>query len=358
MAELLRNKQINVWRGNDTPPTKYHLWVYDDTKLRLFDGSAWQTFLDNPGLTVKDNPDGSVTVANGNSSFTLIARGTGLALDHEGSVITLTSSAITNIGTDDWLEWKNKTLYHKLVNLETKEFGPVTDSSNSLAFSVPYISVDDAGHVVNGGTHSVTIPAQVAQNPVSDTDTKSYPVLLATTDEKGSITGEANKDVSLSLKVAYDGSATTKTLVTQGIEALGEVKVTGGNLKVDTGYYIEGNVKGNVEGTALPKEHASIKPDYGIGTSANPNAGVDAVDASAFYGHVKLEDTLPTEEPVAGWATENVNGGVAAGKGIAATPLMVYRAVNASKDYSDSLFGDDFSKQQDGKYNISWIEIT
>ena len=24
------NKNISVWRGNDTPPTDYHLWIKDD----------------------------------------------------------------------------------------------------------------------------------------------------------------------------------------------------------------------------------------------------------------------------------------------------------------------------------------
>jgi hypothetical protein len=27
------NKNISVWRGSDTPPTNYHLWLKDDNKL-------------------------------------------------------------------------------------------------------------------------------------------------------------------------------------------------------------------------------------------------------------------------------------------------------------------------------------
>lgn len=48
MAEsMVNNKQVNFWRGDQTPPTIYHIWIKDNSKMLLFDGSKWVVFLDN-----------------------------------------------------------------------------------------------------------------------------------------------------------------------------------------------------------------------------------------------------------------------------------------------------------------------
>ena len=35
------NKNISVWRGSDTPPTKHHLWIKDDNSIYSHDGDNW-----------------------------------------------------------------------------------------------------------------------------------------------------------------------------------------------------------------------------------------------------------------------------------------------------------------------------
>lgn len=35
------NKNISVWRGNNTPPTEYHLWIKNDNEIYIFNGEEW-----------------------------------------------------------------------------------------------------------------------------------------------------------------------------------------------------------------------------------------------------------------------------------------------------------------------------
>lgn len=44
---MVNNKQVNFWRGDQTPPTIYHIWIKDNSKMLLFDGEQWVVFLDN-----------------------------------------------------------------------------------------------------------------------------------------------------------------------------------------------------------------------------------------------------------------------------------------------------------------------
>ena len=47
---MVNNKQVNLWRGDQTPPTIYHIWVKDNSKLLLYDGEKWVVFLDNKDI--------------------------------------------------------------------------------------------------------------------------------------------------------------------------------------------------------------------------------------------------------------------------------------------------------------------
>lgn len=44
---MVNNKQVNFWRGDMTPPTIYHIWIKDNSKMLLYDGEKWIVFLDN-----------------------------------------------------------------------------------------------------------------------------------------------------------------------------------------------------------------------------------------------------------------------------------------------------------------------
>ena len=44
---MVNNKQVNFWRGDTIPPTIYHIWIKDNSKMLLYDGEKWVVFLDN-----------------------------------------------------------------------------------------------------------------------------------------------------------------------------------------------------------------------------------------------------------------------------------------------------------------------
>ena len=51
---MRQNKQVNLWRGTDPPPTLYHIWFKDESQLLRYDENVkdWVVFLDS-GRIVK-----------------------------------------------------------------------------------------------------------------------------------------------------------------------------------------------------------------------------------------------------------------------------------------------------------------
>lgn len=52
---MIKNKQVNLWRGPDPPPTIYHIWLKDESQLLRYDEEEqqWLIFLDSKGLLQK-----------------------------------------------------------------------------------------------------------------------------------------------------------------------------------------------------------------------------------------------------------------------------------------------------------------
>lgn len=59
----LNNKQVSIWRGNDEPPTKYHIWItkfiirqeplIEEWILRLFNGVEWVPFINDAEIAAQ-----------------------------------------------------------------------------------------------------------------------------------------------------------------------------------------------------------------------------------------------------------------------------------------------------------------
>ncbi len=57
---MINNKQVNIWRGSDEPPTKFHIWITESITqinpsltewvLKLHDGIEWIPFVHNADL--------------------------------------------------------------------------------------------------------------------------------------------------------------------------------------------------------------------------------------------------------------------------------------------------------------------
>ena len=46
---MIENKQVNLWRGSQEPPTLYHIWLKDESQLLRYDEDLkdWLVFLDS-----------------------------------------------------------------------------------------------------------------------------------------------------------------------------------------------------------------------------------------------------------------------------------------------------------------------
>lgn len=44
---MINNKQVNLWRGTNPPPTIYHVWIYNNEKILLYNGEEWVLFVDD-----------------------------------------------------------------------------------------------------------------------------------------------------------------------------------------------------------------------------------------------------------------------------------------------------------------------
>lgn len=55
---MINNKQVNIWRGTDSPPTEYHVWIREgptSVRLLLFNGVEWVVFLDDAATIARVN---------------------------------------------------------------------------------------------------------------------------------------------------------------------------------------------------------------------------------------------------------------------------------------------------------------
>lgn len=347
MAALVNNRQVNIWRGSDEPPTIHHVWIRNETSLYLYDSSVeqWVSFMEYPGITVSRLQSGTgVMVSTGDTYFILSTQGSALGMNINNNTIQLVSNALTTIDTEAPLSYKEGVLLHdKPDSLKFEEgqvyrdVGPSTSVSGTSSFSVPKFTVDATGHVIKADTVSVDIPNYVAQNPLNDSQ-GTYQILLSSSSKQEKETGEVNKTSKLQYR---DG-----TLITQGIE------VQGGNVIIDPKYKIigtlEGDIIGNVTGEATPKNHADYTDKYGLGSGPNE-------EGKALYGHVSLMDSFQKSGDLV-----IVDPGLT--EGIAASPRLVYDAVNIAVNKAvaatSNLFGGDFENTTvAGKYNIAWVEI-
>lgn len=266
---------------------------------------------------------GSVKVQIGNSFFLMSTAGESISVRKgDGNRIIISSNALSRVDTEPPLEWDaaNRKLLHKESGAVPGSYGQSTNLGNASIFVIPNITVDSTGHITSAENHNIEIRDYVEQlapsNLMGDRN-----ILLSYNEASNNMdTSQVRKANGLVFN-----DATQKMTVAGGMNSNGPVNVNHGDLSVLDGYII-GNLKGDVQGQATPKIHLSLKPEYG-GASTK------------LYGHVKLQDILNTR-PDPSSDNENINDTniVAA---IAASPLMVWNAIQTAKDYADSILGSN-----------------
>jgi hypothetical protein len=305
-----------------------------------------------PSLVVSES--GSiVTVTLGDSDFTISTSGSGLSVRKgTGNQIIFNSSSLTSIDAISPLEWKDNKLIHKDSGVTAGSYGSSSTLTNASTFYIPNIVVDTKGHITKASDTTVTIRDYVEQ--VAQSDKAEDHSILTSYNALNQI--DEVSQVRKANGLTYN-DGTKKLTVSGGIISNSNIEVTNGDLLVDKGYII-GNLKGDITGQAIPKIHLSAKPEYG-GAS------------KGLYGHVLLQDDLPTSIPNASSDnTTTTNTEIVA---IAASPRMVWnlkeyvdsKGINVTgynsngdkMDLSSSfVFSKDF-QTDNSNVQISWIEI-
>lgn len=293
------------------------LVFFEDTREMWICGTYFS--IGYPGIQVSE-VGGSVKVEIGNSYFLMSTTGDSISVRKgDGNRIIFNSNALNRVDTEDPLEWNvsERKLYHMASGVNTGSYGQSTTLGNASIFIVPYITVNSTGHITSVENKNVEIRDYVEQlAPSSSLGERN--VLLSYNEASNTVdTSQVRKANGLTFN-----DALKRLTVTGGMVSNGPVNVNHADLTVTDGYLV-GKLKGDVEGEATPKIHLSAKPEYG-GAS------------TMLYGHVKLQDVLNIK-PDPSSTNENVNNvNVVA---TAASPLMVWNAIETAKSYADGLLG-------------------
>lgn len=277
-----------------------------------------------PSIEVSE-VSGSVKVQIGNSFFLLTPTGDSISLRKgDGNRIIISSNALNRVDTEPPLKWdaSNRKLLHMESGVASGSYGQSTNLGNASVFVVPNFIVDATGHITFAENHNIEIRDYVEQVAPSNQMAERNILLSYNEANNNMDTSQVRKANGLTFN-----DATQRITVAGGMVSDGAVTVNHGDVSVLDGYII-GKLKGDVEGQATPKIHLSLKPEYG-GASTK------------LYGHVKLQDIL-SRKPDPSSDNENINDTnvVAA---IAASPLMVWNAIETAKSYADSILGSNNS---------------
>lgn len=275
-----------------------------------------------PSIEISES-SGSVKVSIGNSFFLLSTAGESISVRKgDGNRIIISSNALNRVDTEPPLEWNvsDRKLLHMDSGVAPGSYGQSTSLGNASVFIVPNIMVDSTGHITYAQNYNVEIRDYVEQLAPSTLAGNRNVLLSYNADSESMDTSQVRKANGLLFN-----DSTRRLTVEGGIDTNGAVFVNHGDLSVLDGYII-GHLKGDVEGEVKPKIHLSTKPEYG-GASIN------------LYGHVKLQDVL-NNKPEPSSDNENINDPNIT-NAIAASPLMVWNAIQTAKDYADSILGSN-----------------
>lgn len=323
------------------------LCFIEDTNEIWFNNHFFQAGHESISVSEMDN---IVTVSLSEDSFNISPGSESITVrkGNDNNII-ISCSALTQIDTDDYLEWSNNTLSHKDSGIDAGTYGSTSNSTGTNAINTININVDSAGHIKSIGTVSNTIRDYTEQKAL-DTDNKDRRVLLAERDGDNDDTNVTRKS-----KVTFNNSTellTVPKIKVTGAKDQNVLVIDSGNIKLTDGY-VEGKIKGDIEGSATPKIHISAQPNYG-GASLRT------------YGHVMLVDII-SDDVEESSSNEDLSDTTIEAK--AASPYavkkyfddhkMIVKAYNSQSNLEDLnrqwQFGEDF-KHSNNTIEINWKE--
>ena len=382
---MINNRQVNLWRGTDPPPTLYHIWI-KDKKLWMYNGTEWIVFIDS--ISVIDQYAQLVNAVDKLNAVTIneiplldspVLDASNLQVGKDLNLITATQSILDALEILD-----NK--FHNGYEIKLSEsqgtidvqIGPesfqlttsgnvsvrVGDGNKIIISSDAISDIDTEAplqwkdkkleHLKSGVTPagygesadqiravSFSIPYLVVDAYGHITEIKSTSVSIRDYVEQ---VAPSKDDIDRPLLESYNKTTETDNQParkTNGLtfnDSSGDLKVPGkivvskgaevtGGIIV-TGGVIKGTLEGDATGTATPKIHLSNETTYGPASTT-------------LYGHVILQDTLDSVEPKASNTNTDVSSGiiVTTEQAVAASPKMVFTALKVAKEYTDNEIG-------------------
>lgn len=94
---MINNRQVNLWRGNQEPPTIYHIWIKDNSKMLLYDGEEWVVFLDNKDILDRINEFLDSTVNGKPIKDNPVLDGTDINLGSNGTFVSSNNTIAENV---------------------------------------------------------------------------------------------------------------------------------------------------------------------------------------------------------------------------------------------------------------------
>lgn len=340
-----------------TIPEKLNPLIFiEETKEIWINGTYFNVGYPKIGV---EEISGVVYVNIGDSGFSISTTGDAISIRKGiNNNIILNSNALTYVPAESPLKWvdSSKKLIHEDSGVKSGNYGASSNISNASIITVPNITVNSTGHIIEANNINIGIRDYVVQLSSSSLLNGYRSILLSYSDSELEETSSVRKAYGLK----YDNSI-QKLLVEGGIETNNSITINEGDLKVSSGYIV-GKLKGDVEGEAIPKIHLSSLPEYG-GASTK------------LYGHVLIQDTVPLEDP--GMSSNNEDKNNTNVTAVAASPKMVWDSAQNIKDYInthgikitgigkneeliDLSSGFSFSSDFDVSENnvqINWIEI-
>lgn len=295
-----------------TIPNNLNPIIFVEDTNQLWTCGHWFS-IGYPSLTATQSASqiSSVTLHLGaDSSLDLLSIGGGLSIyvNEKGNVVFNSSSLVT-INTESPLHYDStKNLIYHTNNKTQGSYGPISDQTNTRSFTVPYVTVDDSGHITSAVSRTVSISNEIRQLKKDD---GIHRILLSYSNTDNDETGQTFK----SSMYYQENTLTVPGFINIDNTTQGSgIVVNKGNIEIIDGVF-KGKFQGDLTGSALPKIHLSLTQDYG-GASTQ------------LFGHVKLQDVIPTEDPGDSSSntdtTDTTNSSKSA---IAATPKMIYDTI-------------------------------
>ena len=148
------NKNISVWRGNNTPPTKYHLWLKNNGRLYVNIDEKWQD--------IDKDSDPQITK--------ILNQHTTKLNNHQIALDNIFNSSLNNIAQDNLFNSSFDAKNINMKNSSTYVFTKIKDENSSISQNIKFpLATGQIRQLINPNGVSIK-----ASQIISSSSSKQY----------------------------------------------------------------------------------------------------------------------------------------------------------------------------------------